>query len=81
MNMNVNAVSSADVEIFFLLLLLLLLLLFVTLCCRQCLLCRSDIFCMSLNFFVCITEYFSGTKGKGSTCAFCESILRHHGLR
>ncbi|XP_023346153.1 folylpolyglutamate synthase, mitochondrial isoform X2 [Eurytemora carolleeae] len=27
------------------------------------------------------TIHVSGTKGKGSTCAFCESILRHHGLR
>ncbi|GAB6021975.1 hypothetical protein CHUAL_006135 [Chamberlinius hualienensis] len=25
--------------------------------------------------------HVSGTKGKGSTCAFCESILRHHGFR
>lgn len=25
--------------------------------------------------------HVSGTKGKGSTCAFCESILRHAGLR
>lgn len=25
--------------------------------------------------------HVSGTKGKGSTCAFCESILRHHGYR
>ncbi|XP_059351170.1 folylpolyglutamate synthase, mitochondrial-like isoform X1 [Daphnia carinata] len=25
--------------------------------------------------------HVSGTKGKGSTCAFCESILRHHGLK
>jgi len=24
--------------------------------------------------------HVSGTKGKGSTCAFCESILRHEGL-
>jgi len=27
------------------------------------------------------TIHVSGTKGKGSTCAFCESILRQHGLR
>ncbi|EFX89284.1 hypothetical protein DAPPUDRAFT_205741 [Daphnia pulex] len=27
------------------------------------------------------TIHVSGTKGKGSTCAFCESILRHHGLK
>ena len=25
--------------------------------------------------------HISGTKGKGSTCAFCESILRSHGYR
>jgi len=25
--------------------------------------------------------HISGTKGKGSTCAFCESILRHKGLK
>ncbi|GFO32404.1 folylpolyglutamate synthase [Plakobranchus ocellatus] len=25
--------------------------------------------------------HVSGTKGKGSTCAFCESILRHHGYK
>jgi len=25
--------------------------------------------------------HVSGTKGKGSTCAFCESILRHNGLK
>ena len=25
--------------------------------------------------------HVSGTKGKGSTCAFCESILRHSGLK
>ncbi|XP_044174437.1 folylpolyglutamate synthase, mitochondrial-like isoform X1 [Acropora millepora] len=25
--------------------------------------------------------HVSGTKGKGSTCAFCESILRHQGLK
>ena len=25
--------------------------------------------------------HVSGTKGKGSTCAFCESILRSHGYR
>ncbi|XP_076807074.1 folylpolyglutamate synthase, mitochondrial-like [Clavelina lepadiformis] len=25
--------------------------------------------------------HVSGTKGKGSTCAFVESILRHHGMR
>ena len=25
--------------------------------------------------------HVSGTKGKGSTCAFCESILREHGLK
>jgi len=25
--------------------------------------------------------HVSGTKGKGSTCAFCESILRYHGLK
>ena len=25
--------------------------------------------------------HVSGTKGKGSTCAFTESILRHHGLK
>lgn len=25
--------------------------------------------------------HVTGTKGKGSTCAFCESILRHHGYR
>jgi len=25
--------------------------------------------------------HVSGTKGKGSTCAFCESILRHEGLK
>jgi len=25
--------------------------------------------------------HVSGTKGKGSTCAFCESILRHRGLK
>ncbi|GFR81674.1 folylpolyglutamate synthase, mitochondrial [Elysia marginata] len=25
--------------------------------------------------------HISGTKGKGSTCAFCESILRHHGYK
>lgn len=25
--------------------------------------------------------HVSGTKGKGSTCAFCESILRHQGYR
>ena len=25
--------------------------------------------------------HVSGTKGKGSTCAFAESILRHHGLK
>lgn len=25
--------------------------------------------------------HISGTKGKGSTCAFCESILRHKGFR
>lgn len=24
--------------------------------------------------------HVTGTKGKGSTCAFCESILRHNGL-
>lgn len=23
----------------------------------------------------------SGTKGKGSTCAYCESILRYHGYK
>ncbi|KAK7789475.1 hypothetical protein R5R35_012344 [Gryllus longicercus] len=25
--------------------------------------------------------HVTGTKGKGSTCAFCESILRHHGFK
>lgn len=25
--------------------------------------------------------HVAGTKGKGSTCAMCESILRHHGLK
>ena len=25
--------------------------------------------------------HVSGTKGKGSTCAFCESILRQSGLK
>lgn len=25
--------------------------------------------------------HITGTKGKGSTCAFIESILRHSGLR
>lgn len=25
--------------------------------------------------------HVSGTKGKGSTCAFCESILHHHGYK
>ena len=25
--------------------------------------------------------HVSGTKGKGSTCAFCESVLRHEGLK
>jgi folylpolyglutamate synthase len=25
--------------------------------------------------------HISGTKGKGSTCAFCESILRAHGYK
>ena len=25
--------------------------------------------------------HVSGTKGKGSTCAFTESILRHHGFK
>lgn len=25
--------------------------------------------------------HVTGTKGKGSTCAFCESILRYHGYR
>jgi folylpolyglutamate synthase len=25
--------------------------------------------------------HVSGTKGKGSTCAFCESVLRHHGYK
>ncbi|KAJ7339433.1 hypothetical protein OS493_005831 [Desmophyllum pertusum] len=25
--------------------------------------------------------HISGTKGKGSTCAFCESVLRHKGLK
>ena len=25
--------------------------------------------------------HVSGTKGKGSTCAFCESILRHSGFK
>lgn len=25
--------------------------------------------------------HVAGTKGKGSTCAFCESILRHHGYK
>ncbi|XP_052790793.1 folylpolyglutamate synthase, mitochondrial-like isoform X2 [Mya arenaria] len=25
--------------------------------------------------------HVSGTKGKGSTCAYCESILRHHGYK
>ena len=25
--------------------------------------------------------HVSGTKGKGSTCAFCESILRNNGLK
>lgn len=25
--------------------------------------------------------HVTGTKGKGSTCAYCESILRHHGYR
>merc|ERR1711976_1143648 len=25
--------------------------------------------------------HVSGTKGKGSTCAFCESILRSHGVK
>lgn len=25
--------------------------------------------------------HVTGTKGKGSTCAYCESILRHHGFR
>jgi hypothetical protein len=25
--------------------------------------------------------HVSGTKGKGSTCAFCEFILRHHGYK
>ncbi|KAH3796783.1 hypothetical protein DPMN_150354 [Dreissena polymorpha] len=25
--------------------------------------------------------HISGTKGKGSTCAYCESILRHHGYK
>jgi len=25
--------------------------------------------------------HVSGTKGKGSTCAFCESILKYHGLK
>lgn len=25
--------------------------------------------------------HVTGTKGKGSTCAYCESILRQHGYR
>lgn len=25
--------------------------------------------------------HVAGTKGKGSTCAFCESILRYHGYK
>lgn len=25
--------------------------------------------------------HVAGTKGKGSVCALCESILRHHGLK
>nr|CAD7413469.1 unnamed protein product [Timema poppensis] len=25
--------------------------------------------------------HVAGTKGKGSTCAFCESLLRHHGYK
>lgn len=25
--------------------------------------------------------HVAGTKGKGTTCAICESILRHHGLK
>lgn len=25
--------------------------------------------------------HVSGTKGKGSTCAYCESVLRHHGYK
>lgn len=25
--------------------------------------------------------HVTGTKGKGSTCAYCESILRSYGLR
>lgn len=28
-----------------------------------------------------LTLFSSLVKGKGSTCAFCESILRHHGLK
>lgn len=37
---------------------------------------RADIDSSSLK-----VVHVAGTKGKGSTCAFTESILRQHGLR
>lgn len=47
---------------------------------------------VKLNNFVCVyfkpdqlnalnVVHVSGTKGKGSTCAFVESILRRHGYK
>lgn len=38
-----------------------------------------DIFDQSSSRYV-PTIHITGTKGKGSTSAFCESLLRHHGL-
>lgn len=41
--------------------------------------CRSGISLSDLHKLPVI--HVSGTKGKGSTCAFCESILRNHGYK
>lgn len=45
-----------------------------------CLYCRCDVEVQKLDEKLSVI-HVSGTKGKGSTCAYCESILQNYGMK